>query len=89
VYSREIDDRVLTLSASGWTYDFTFVLYDYETESLWYHLPGEDGLTCINGEFADRKLAEIQSSKTRWNTWKADNPDTKYLGASDPESTQP
>ncbi len=91
MYSRELSnvatpdsgDNVLTLSASGWTYDFTFVLYDYETESLWYHLPGEDGLTCISGVHADRKLAEFQSTKTRWRTWKEQHPDTKFL---DPDS---
>jgi len=91
VYSREIadistsgdHDGILTLSASGWTYDFTFVLYDYETESLWYHLEGEDGLTCISGVHADRKLQEFPSTKTRWRNWKIDHPDTKFL---DPKS---
>ena len=79
VYSRRIDGKILTLSASGWTYKDTFVLYDYETESLWYHLEGTDGLTCISGEFADLKLEEFQSTKTRWNTWKSMHPDTKFL----------
>ncbi|NIR52179.1 DUF3179 domain-containing protein [candidate division KSB1 bacterium] len=79
MYSREIDGQVLTLSASGWTYDLTFVLYDYETESLWYHLEGENGLTCIAGEFADKKLPEFQSTLTRWRTWKVMEPDTKFL----------
>ncbi len=45
VYSREIDGEILTLSASGWTYGRIFVLYDYETESMWFHLQGDDGLT--------------------------------------------
>ena len=40
MYSREIDGEILTLSAGGWTYGRTFVLFDYETESLWYHLQG-------------------------------------------------
>jgi len=79
VYSREIDGQVLTLSATGWTYDWTFVLYDYETESLWYHRPGEDGLTCIGGQYADRKLKEFTSTKTRWHIWKKDYPHSKYL----------
>jgi hypothetical protein len=87
VYSRELaglktssgQDSVLTLAASGWTYDFTFVLYDFETESLWYHLEGEDGLTCISGVHADRKLGEFPSTKTRWNIWKKDNPETLFL----------
>ncbi|UCG53045.1 MAG: DUF3179 domain-containing protein [Candidatus Latescibacterota bacterium] len=87
MYSREIDGRVLTLSASGWTYRRTFVLYDFETESIWYHLEGTDGLTCISGVYADRKLGEIGSVMTRWNTWKADRPNTKYLefGSKEPK----
>jgi hypothetical protein len=79
VYSREIDGNVLTLSASGWTYADTFVLYDYETESLWYHLKGRNGLTCIGGKYADRKLEEFRSTKTRWNMWKLEHPTTQYL----------
>ena len=79
VYSREIDDRVLTLSASGWLYRSTFVLFDYDTESLWYHLQGEDGLTCIGGFYAGRKLEEFLSSVGRWDRWKRDNPDTDFL----------
>jgi hypothetical protein len=79
VYSREIDGEILTLSASGWTYRNTFVLYDYETESMWYHLSGTDGLTCISGTYADRKLEEFQSTLTRWNNWIQENPDSKFL----------
>jgi hypothetical protein len=79
VYSRVIGDTVLTLSASGWTYDNTFVLYDYETESMWYHLPGQDGLTCISGFFADRHLKEFNSAFTRWNNWKQKFKDSKFL----------
>jgi hypothetical protein len=79
VYSREIDGKVLTLSASGWTYNDTFILYDYETESLWYHRRNENGLRCIAGEYADRHLPELASIKQRWNRWYAQNPNTKYL----------
>lgn len=79
MYSREIDGNVLTLSASGWTYRSTFVLYDYETESMWYHLPGEDGLTGISGFYADRKLSEFESTVTRWSTWWNNHPTSKFL----------
>jgi hypothetical protein len=79
VYSREIQGHVLTLSASGWTYKNTFVLYDYETESLWYHMPGESGLTCISGFYADRRLPEFESKQLRWSNWVASYPDTKIL----------
>jgi hypothetical protein len=79
VYSREIDDQVLTLSASGWLYIDTFVLFDYETESLWYHLEGEDGLTCISGNYQDQRLQEFVSYRVRWNQWLNMNPGSKYL----------
>ncbi len=79
MYSREIEGRILTISASGWTYDWTFVLYDYETESLWYHMPGDNGLTCISGTYANRKLEEFTSTQIRWSEWFAENPRTKIL----------
>ena len=79
VYSREIDGQILTLSASGWTYRNTFVLFDYETESLWYHLEGTDGLTSISGEYADQRLEEFPSTLTRWNEWKQAHPETGIL----------
>jgi len=79
VYSREIDGQILTLSASGWTYRYTFVLYDRETESLWYHLPGENGLTGISGFYADRRLPELESLVARWNQWKELHADTGVL----------
>ena len=79
MYSREIDGQVLTLSASGWTYFTTFVLFDYETESLWYHLEGTDGLTCIAGFYADKTLEEFPSYRIRWSAWLEMHPDTKYM----------
>ena len=79
MYSREIDGEILTLSASGWTYRDTFVLFDYETESMWYHLDGDDALTCVSGPYADRRLPELESTFTRWSRWKADFLDSRLL----------
>ena len=79
VYKRETFGDKVTLSASGWTYNDTFVIFDFETESLWYPIPGQSGLTCINGIYADRKLAEISSTQLRWADWKRENPTTLYL----------
>ena len=78
MYSRELDGQTLTLAASGWTYRYTFVLYDHQTESLWYHLEGTQGLTCIAGAYQDRFLPESTSAKARWSTWVAEHPGTKY-----------
>lgn len=79
MYSREVDGFKITLSASGWTYKSTFVLFDYETESLWYHLPDESGLTCISGRFADEHLPEFESIQIRWSDWLKTHSNSLYL----------
>lgn len=79
MYSRELAGDTLTLGASGWTYESTFVLYDFKTESLWYHLDGTDGLTCISGPLADNRLPELQSVVMRWRDWKRAHPNSKFL----------
>jgi hypothetical protein len=79
VYSRELPKQLLTLSASGWTYKSTFVLYDFETETMWYHLPGTNGLTGISGTLEDHFLPELTSYFLRWNVWVADRPESKFL----------
>ena len=83
MYTRSIHDSVLTLSASGWTYDNVFVLYDYETESLWYPMSHQEAsgrtLVCISGHFADQKLPSVPSSLTTWSKWKSSHPASKFL----------
>ncbi len=79
MYSREINGEVLTLAATGWTYNNTFVLYDKETESLWYHFGDDNQLVCVNGRYADEVLPERFSTRLRWNEWWAAHPDTKFL----------
>lgn len=77
VYSREIEDLVLTLEASGWTYKRTFVLVDRETETLW--LPDNSDLQGIQGRFVKRKLPGIPSERTTWGRWVEMHPDTKLI----------
>ena len=83
MYSRTLDGRVLTLAASGWTYDEgdynLFVLQDYETGSLWYALAGTAGLTCIAGAYEGETLDEFPSWYEPWNAWKERQPDTVVL----------
>ena len=77
VYSREIDGRHLTLSPSGWTYDDTFVLYDKESNSLWY--PYEKGLMGIQGIYFKRWLPVVETEDTHWSIWKQQHPHSKLL----------
>lgn len=74
VYSREIDGEVLTLVPSGWTYNNTFVLYDRETETLWY--PYEKGLMGIQGKYFKRWLPKVDFEYTRWRKWEKEYPDS-------------
>jgi len=72
VYSRTIDGQTLTLAPSGWTYKNTFVLYDTETETLWY--PYAKGLRGIQGPYFNRWLLKSESKDTRWDKWRKQHP---------------
>jgi hypothetical protein len=77
VYSRTIDGRTLTIVPSGWTYDDTFVLYDRETETLWF--PDSTGLKGIQGTYLNRWLPKISSKDTTWGKWSEKYPGSKIL----------
>jgi len=78
---RSVDGDALTLAASGWHYGGRSVLFDYETESLWYRLGDGAGLTCINGDLLNTFLDPIASVQTRWNDWRMMHPMTQVFGA--------
>jgi hypothetical protein len=85
VNNRVIDGNILTLAISGWLYDLTFVLWDYDTGSMWFPVTngnGETRLLCISGEYAGRKLQLFSHVETTWDKWKQSNPDTKILAGS-------
>lgn len=77
MYSRQIEGQTLTIAPSGWTYDYTFVLYDQETESLWYPVRG--GLRAIQGPYFGNVLPELPSEDTSWRKWRAENPGSRIL----------
>jgi len=78
-YVRTSESRTLTLGASGWLYEDQSVLYDEETESLWYRLDGETELTCINGEFLDNVLTTVPVTRTLWSSWLSAHPQTLVM----------
>jgi hypothetical protein len=81
VYSREIDGMVLTLQASGWTFNNAFILYDHETGSLWWGGPGaaERELLCIEGYFRDRHLEKYPYLRSFWRNWIITAPESKIM----------
>lgn len=77
MYRRQLDGQPLTLAPSGWTYDFTFVLFDKETGSLWY--PDDTGLKAIQGPLFGRHLPKLDSKDTQWDQWRQDNPTSAVM----------
>ncbi len=77
MYSRKLNGKTLTIAPSGWTYKNTFVLYDKETESLWY--PYKKGLMGIQGIFFKQWLPKLESEDTQWEKWRRKNPDSKII----------
>jgi hypothetical protein len=81
VYSRELEGEALTLAASGWTYFSTFVLYDKESESIWFSDVGHNGrlLRCVSGFHQDKVLEILPHLRMLWRSWKVSYPDTKIM----------
>jgi len=77
VYSRQIEGQTLTLAPSGWTYKYTFVLYDKETKTLWY--PYRNGLMGIQGKYFKRVLPKLESKDTTWGNWQESHPKSLIL----------
>lgn len=75
MYSRKIDDDILTFGHEGILYRESFVMYDRGTESLWIHTTGE----CVKGKLKGKQLKFIQSVVTPWSDWKARHPATTVL----------
>jgi len=78
-HTRVLGGSPLTMSASGWLYAGQSVLFDYETESLWYRLDGETRLTCIAGAHYEATLADVPSGRQPWDSWRAAHPSTSYM----------
>ncbi len=76
---RTTETTTLTLSASGWFYGDRSILFDRETESLWYQLDGTSELTCINGAFLGNALEPIPVTVTMWSSWLMAHPTTRVL----------
>jgi len=69
-----LDGKPLTLAPSGWTYKYTFVLYDKESRSLWY--PDGKHLKAIQGRHLGKSLHEVSHVDTSWSSWRKSHPDT-------------
>jgi len=91
VYGRELDSQVLTLAPSGYTYNYLFVLYDYETESWWWPVKVGVGSvsTCgcdlwsVTGPHRNRLLPGFFVDTEPWDDWFLSNPNSLYMKDTD------
>ena len=67
MYSRKIDEQILTFAHTGWIYKRVLIVFDRETGTLWY--PYEKRLMAIQGKYFKRWLPEISSKTMRWKEW--------------------
>ncbi len=71
MYAREVDDKALTLVVSGMLWNRSLVMQDKETGSLWSHLLGE----AMQGPLKGKRLEQVPSVMTDWETWRKQHPD--------------
>jgi hypothetical protein len=83
VYSRDVDGKILTFGISGMMWNFSGVLYDEETQSLWSQILGEAKRGLLRG----KSLTLIPSILTDWKTWKSQYPESTVALLS-PTSTE-
>ena len=87
MYGRVLDGQELTLAASGWTWMRTFVLWDHETESLWFAGSGAEGwdhLICIGGPLQDAHLLRHDFRRALWRSWVQEHPGSKIMRRREP-----
>ncbi len=75
MYSREVNDQVLTFGVSGKLIRNTLVMYDRETESYWGQIIGQ----AIDGPLAGTELEFVPAVHTTWHEWRELHPDSKVL----------
>ncbi len=82
MYGRTLDGQELTLAASGWTWQNTFVLWDHETGSTWFGGAGAvgwDDLVCIGGPLQGARLPSLDLHRTFWRSWHDSHPGSKIM----------
>lgn len=75
VYDRRLGDETLTFGNTSALYLSDMVMFDRETYSYWWQVPGE----AIVGMLAGERLTPLASETMEWRTWRALHPDTKLL----------
>jgi len=76
-----LNGQTLTFAASGWTWHDIFILWGYETGSLWFPglaFPGgTDFLQCIAGPLQDQRVFAVDYFRGAWKSWYGAKPDSR------------
>ncbi len=72
MYARRVDEKTLTFGVSGMLWNRSLIVYDQETGSLWSHILGE----AMQGPLQGKKLNQIPSVMTDWQSWRKQHPDS-------------
>ncbi|MCH7885530.1 MAG: DUF3179 domain-containing protein [Planctomycetes bacterium] len=79
VYGREIDGKVVTFGTSGYTMSNVFVLYDRETESVWYPTD-EKHLEATSGARQGTRIEFLEKpTPMPLGQWRKMHPKTRVL----------
>ena len=78
MYARSVGGRVLDFGHRGWLYEESFVMYDYQTDSLWVQATGE----AIHGQYRGSRLSRLPATQSTWQTWRDLHPETRALARS-------
>ena len=77
VYDRRVGGRVLSFGNTRPLYQSDRVMFDRETNSYWFQVPGAAIVRPLTGE----RLTALPSGMAPWAVWRADHPDTLVLSA--------
>jgi len=75
VYSRDLDGQRLTLVVSGFLWEYSMVLIDAETRSLWTQVAGR----ALQGPLSGKRLTRLPATVTTWSNWKTLHPTTDVI----------
>lgn len=75
MYSRKLDDEILSFEHAKFLHQRSFVMFDRQTVSLWIHTTGE----AVVGEYKGNTLEFLPSTVTTWSNWTKEHPKTLIL----------
>lgn len=79
MYGRQVEERTLDFGHSGRLYKNGFVLYDFQTQSLWTHVTGEAIYGELKGKKLQRATGILVTPRISFSDWRKQFPHTKVL----------